>query len=188
MDQFPPQQVLIQVYHSHVLRFNAKCCFQKSFLFVLFFADVMVEKFGETDSNLFLEKLCFEYAAELSREACLSPCSLVVALIYLDRLCQTNPNFVSSIPSSKLFLISVVRTFSFSFQQIDQCYIFTYFHFIQMVASKFLNDEGEEDEVINSEWANSAKIDLTDLNQIERQFLQAIVSSFFHLTTVFLPN
>nr|SVE74182.1 EOG090X069C [Daphnia barbata] len=111
---------------------------------------VMVEKFGETDSNLFLEKLCFEYAAELSREACLSPCSLVVALIYLERLCQSNPNFVSSLPSSKLFLISV------------------------MVASKFLNDEGEEDEVVNSEWANSAKIDLIDLNQIERQFLKAI--------------
>nr|SVE70423.1 EOG090X069C [Daphnia similis]SVE71047.1 EOG090X069C [Daphnia similis]SVE71678.1 EOG090X069C [Daphnia similis]SVE72310.1 EOG090X069C [Daphnia similis] len=111
---------------------------------------VMVEKFSETDSNLFLEKLCFEYAAELSREACLSPCSLVVALIYLERLCQSNPNFVSSIPSSKLFLISV------------------------MVASKFLNDEGEEDEVINSEWANSAKIDLSNLNQIERQFLEAI--------------
>nr|SVE73556.1 EOG090X069C [Daphnia atkinsoni] len=111
---------------------------------------VMVEKFSETDSNLFLEKLCFEYAAELSREACLSPCSLVVALIYLERLCQSNPNFVSSIPSSKLFLISV------------------------MVASKFLNDDGEEDEVINSEWASSAKIDLSNLNQIERQFLQAI--------------
>nr|SVE84255.1 EOG090X069C [Daphnia pulex] len=111
---------------------------------------VIVEKFTETDSNLFLEKLCFEYAAELSREACLSPCSLVVALIYLDRLCQSNPNFVSSIPSSKLFLISV------------------------MVASKFLNDDGEDDEVINSEWANSAKIELSDLNQIERQFLQAI--------------
>nr|SVE77005.1 EOG090X069C [Daphnia lumholtzi]SVE77603.1 EOG090X069C [Daphnia lumholtzi]SVE78231.1 EOG090X069C [Daphnia lumholtzi]SVE78860.1 EOG090X069C [Daphnia lumholtzi] len=111
---------------------------------------VMVEKFSESDSNLFLEKLCFEYAAELSREACLSPCSLVVALIYLERLCQSNPNFVSSIPSSKLFLVSV------------------------MVASKFLNDEGEEDEVINSEWANSAHIDLSNLNQIERQFLQAI--------------
>nr|SVE75754.1 EOG090X069C [Daphnia hispanica] len=111
---------------------------------------VIVEKFSETDSNLFLEKLCFEYAAELSREACLSPCSLVVALIYLERLCQSNPNFVSSIPSSKLFLISV------------------------MVASKFLNDDGEEDEVINSEWASSAKIDVSNLNQIERQFLQAI--------------
>ncbi|XP_057379437.1 uncharacterized protein LOC130701472 [Daphnia carinata] len=112
--------------------------------------NVLVERFSESDSNLFLEKLCFEYAAELSREACLSPCSLVVALIYLERLCQNNPNFVSSIPSSKLFLVSV------------------------MVASKFLNDEGEEDEVINSEWANSAKIDLSNLNQIERQFLQAI--------------
>nr|CAG4650974.1 EOG090X069C [Simocephalus serrulatus]SVE94237.1 EOG090X069C [Simocephalus serrulatus] len=112
--------------------------------------DVMVEKFGESDSNLFLEKLCFEYAAELSREACLSPCSLVVALIYLERLCQNNPNFVSSIPSSKLFLISV------------------------MVASKFLNDEGEIDEVINSDWANSAKMELSELNQLERQFLQAI--------------
>ncbi len=78
------------------------------------FADVMVEKFSESDSNLFLEKLCFEYAAELSREACLSPCSLVVALIYLERLCQNNPNFVSSIPSSKLFLISVVKCFATS--------------------------------------------------------------------------
>jgi hypothetical protein len=45
-----------------------------------------------------------------------------------------------------------------------------------MVASKFLNDDGEDDEVINSEWAKSAKIELSDLNQIERQFLQAIVS------------
>lgn len=78
---------------------------------------VMVEKFSETDSNLFLEKLCFEYAAELSREACLSPCSLVVALIYLERLCQSNPNFVSSIPSSKLFLVSVVRNSYFSIQK-----------------------------------------------------------------------
>nr|CAG4637009.1 EOG090X069C [Ceriodaphnia reticulata]SVE72936.1 EOG090X069C [Ceriodaphnia reticulata] len=112
--------------------------------------DVMVEKFSESDSNLFLEKLCFEYAAELSREACLSPCSLVVALIYLERLCQNNPNFVFSIPSSKLFLISV------------------------MVASKFLHDEGEEDEVINSDWANSAKLELPELNQLEKQFLHAI--------------
>lgn len=47
-----------------------------------------------------------------------------------------------------------------------------------MVASKFLNDEGEEDEVINSDWANSAKIDLKELNDLERQFLQAIVSLY----------
>lgn len=47
-----------------------------------------------------------------------------------------------------------------------------------MVASKFLHDEGEEDEVINSDWANSAKLELPELNQLEKQFLHAIVSHF----------
>nr|CAG4646259.1 EOG090X069C [Macrothrix elegans] len=112
--------------------------------------NVVVEKFSQCDSNLFLGKICFDYAADLSRDACLSPCSIVLALIYLERLCQNNPNFISSVPSSKLFLISV------------------------LVATKFLSDDGEEDEVINSEWANSAKLDLKELNELERQFLQAI--------------
>jgi len=116
--------------------------------------NVIVEKFGEND-DLFLERLCFDFAADLSREACLSPCSLVLAMIYLDRLCKKNPNYVSSIPSSKLFLISV------------------------MVASKFLNDEGEEDEVFNTDWANSAKMDIQELNQLEREFLTAIDWSLF---------
>jgi len=44
-----------------------------------------------------------------------------------------------------------------------------------MIASKFLNDEGGEDEVFNDEWANCAKIDLVQLNQLERDFLTAIV-------------
>lgn len=46
-----------------------------------------------------------------------------------------------------------------------------------MVASKFLNDDGEEDEVVNAEWATSAKLDLSKLNELEREFLQAIVHS-----------
>nr|CAG4642511.1 EOG090X069C [Evadne anonyx] len=116
--------------------------------------NVIVEKFGEND-ELFLERLCFDFAADLSREACLSPCSLVLAMIYLDRLRKKNPNYVSSIPSSKLFLISV------------------------MVASKFLNDEGEEDEVFNTDWANSAKMDIKELNKLEREFLLAIDWSLF---------
>lgn len=45
----------------------------------------------------------------------------------------------------------------------------------QMVASKFLNDEGEEDEIINSEFATSANISLSDLNKLEKDFLLAIV-------------
>lgn len=44
-----------------------------------------------------------------------------------------------------------------------------------MVSSKFLQDDGEEDEVIPDEWAASAGVSLVDLNQMERDFLQAIV-------------
>lgn len=44
-----------------------------------------------------------------------------------------------------------------------------------MIASKFLNDEGEEDEVFNDEWAKCADLKLQELNQLEREFLQAIV-------------
>ena len=47
-----------------------------------------------------------------------------------------------------------------------------------MVASKFLYDDGEEEEVVNEEWARSAAFDLHDLNVAERKFLKAIVSRF----------
>lgn len=49
-----------------------------------------------------------------------------------------------------------------------------------MVATKFLQDDGEEDGVINEEWASSAGISTSHLNQLERNFLDAIVSSFCH--------
>lgn len=45
-----------------------------------------------------------------------------------------------------------------------------------MVASKFLNDEGEEDEVFNTEWAQSGHLSISQMNQLEKDFLQAIVS------------
>lgn len=45
-----------------------------------------------------------------------------------------------------------------------------------MVATKFLQDDGEEDGVINEEWAISAGISTSDLNQLERDFLDAIAS------------
>lgn len=45
-----------------------------------------------------------------------------------------------------------------------------------MVASKYLYDDGEEDEVFNDEWATSAALPLSDLNKAEREFLVAIVS------------
>ena len=47
-----------------------------------------------------------------------------------------------------------------------------------MVASKYLYDDGEDDEVFNDEWAKSAALLLSDLNQAEVDFLFAIVSDY----------
>ena len=48
-----------------------------------------------------------------------------------------------------------------------------------MMASKYLYDEGVDEEVFNDEWAESAKMDIDELNALERNFLAAIVSFFF---------
>ena len=45
-----------------------------------------------------------------------------------------------------------------------------------MMASKYLYDEGTDDEVFNDEWAASADMETQEINQLERQFLSAIVS------------
>lgn len=45
-----------------------------------------------------------------------------------------------------------------------------------MVGSKFLQDDGEEDEVNNYEWAAFAGMNLDEINRAEKQFLNAIVS------------
>jgi len=50
------------------------------------------------------------------------------------------------------------------------------------MASKFLHDEGEEDSVVNDEWATSACMDVKDLNDLERHFLTALVD--IHLSSI----
>jgi hypothetical protein len=54
----------------------------------------------------------------------------------LPRLKKTNGEYLSSVSSADLFLVSM------------------------MVASKYLHDDGEEDEVFNDEWAASGDIDI----------------------------
>merc|ERR1711936_1281342 len=76
-----------------------------------------------------LGRLDMARAADISRQACAGPNSLVLALLYLVSL---------------------------------------------MVASKFLHDDGEEDEVFNDEWASSAGIDTKELNKLEVKFLAAM--------------
>jgi len=97
-----------------------------------------------------LDRLDVSRAAEITRDTCASPTSLVLALMYLDRLRSNNTKYLSTITSTDLFLVSL------------------------MVASKYLYDDGEEDEVFNDEWATSGNLEKKELNRLELEFLSAI--------------
>lgn len=97
-----------------------------------------------------LDILDMRYASSVSRSASISPCSMVLALIYMDRLKQQNPDYLASASSCDLFLVSM------------------------MVASKYLFDDGEDEEVFNDDWAISGELQLEKLNKLELEFLSAI--------------
>lgn len=82
-------------------------------------------------------------------------CSFVLAIMYFERLKVSNPNYLKSINSSELFLISL------------------------LVASKYLHDDGELDSAINSEWAVAYGISLKTINQMEKDYLSAMNWEFF---------
>lgn len=102
-----------------------------------------------------IRKLHKKYAAHVAREACISPCAMMLALVYIKRLRHRNPEYLQQISSSDLFLISM------------------------MVASKYLYDEGEEEEVFNDEWGAAGKLDVQTVNTLELKFLNAIDWSLF---------
>merc|ERR1711970_1064643 len=64
-----------------------------------------------------LGRLDMARAADISRQACAGPNSLVLALLYLERLRRRNPDYLTTVSSADLFLVSL------------------------MVASKFLHDD-----------------------------------------------
>lgn len=60
-------------------------------------------------------KIIYSYWIERSqtaclclREACISPCAMMLALVYIERLRHRNPEYLQKISSSDLFLISMV--------------------------------------------------------------------------------
>lgn len=97
-----------------------------------------------------LGELDVYYASHILHQASISPASIMIAVLYLERLKSTNADYVSKNTSSELFLISLV------------------------VASKFLFDKGENEAVYNDQWAEFSNFELDDLNKIEKDFLAAI--------------
>uniref|UniRef100_A0A8C5Q3J7 Protein CNPPD1 n=1 Tax=Leptobrachium leishanense TaxID=445787 RepID=A0A8C5Q3J7_9ANUR len=117
-------------------------------------ADIAVELLQKAAPSP-IRRLQKQYAAHVSREACISPCSMMLALVYIERLRHKNPDYLQQISSSDLFLISL------------------------MVASKYLYDEGEEEEVFNDEWGAAGRLDVNTVNTLEMNFLHAIDWSLY---------
>ncbi|XP_063789941.1 protein CNPPD1 isoform X2 [Pseudophryne corroboree] len=117
-------------------------------------ADIAVELLQNAAPSP-IRRLQKKYAARVSREACISPCSMMLALVYIERLRHRNPEYLQQISSSDLFLISM------------------------MVASKYLYDEGEEEEVFNDEWGAAGRLDVQTVNNLEMNFLRAIDWSLY---------
>merc|ERR1712123_268009 len=119
----------------------------------LAFTNIAVDEFTNVGLDALGEKLGrldMTRAADITRNACAGPNSLVLALLYLDKLRKRNPDYLTTVSSADLFLVSL------------------------MVASKYLYDDGEEDEVFNDEWATSGNLEKKELNRLELEFLSAI--------------
>jgi hypothetical protein len=68
-----------------------------------------VNHFATTARKDTLQFLDMEMAAEIGRNACVSPTALIMALVYLERLSSTNPGYLNSVKPSELFVVSLVR-------------------------------------------------------------------------------
>lgn len=50
-----------------------------------------------------------------------------------------------------------------------------------MMASKYLYDEGVDEEVFNGEWAETAGMDKDEVNRMEEEFLNAMARANSHI-------
>jgi len=97
-----------------------------------------------------LQFLDLDMASEVGRSACVSPTTLIMALVYLDRLSKNNVKYLEGIKPSELFVVAL------------------------LVANKFIQDEGEDSGIYNDEWAASGRLDVKKMNRLELEFLCAM--------------
>jgi Cyclin len=113
-------------------------------------AELSAEFFSETHKNHSLNRLNY---TSLGKYNNVTPCPLLIALIYLDRLNNTDPSFARRITPSELFLVSL------------------------MVSTKFYC--GHDEELYISDWAEYGNISAERMMEIELEFLSAMVSKGF---------
>ncbi|KAK9890811.1 hypothetical protein WA026_012155 [Henosepilachna vigintioctopunctata] len=78
--------------------------------------ELAAELFSEAQYGKSLERLHLNTASNISRNACVSPCSLIIAMLYLEKLKTRNPEYLERTSPSDLFLVSLM----ISMQQLAQ--------------------------------------------------------------------
>ncbi|CAI9717218.1 protein CNPPD1 [Octopus vulgaris] len=107
-------------------------------------------KFFQDAAPRSLGKVDMFLASSMTKRAPMPPCSVMLGMLYVKRLKERNPEYLMQISSAELFLISM------------------------MMASKYLYDEGLNEEVFNEEWAVLGMMETAEMNQLEQHFLAAI--------------
>lgn len=105
--------------------------------------------FSKAAPNYGLDLLDMDYVSSVTEFTRVSPCAMILALIYLERLQLKNTDYLESVTPSGLFVVTM------------------------LVASKFLFED-EDDIVTNQIWAELLNMDVKELNHLEQNFLAAI--------------
>lgn len=107
-------------------------------------ADYAADIFSESHRGHSLSRLNFVTVGNLT----VTPCSLILAMIYLDRLNVVDPAYARRITPSELFIVSM------------------------MVSTKFYC--GYDEDIYLSAWAESGNISVDHMKALELEFLDAI--------------
>jgi len=122
-----------------------------------------------SDDKFFINDISFIF--ELSRKRAISPCAIIVALIYLKRLkTKTKSNLTYSFnpldSSSYPYSCSYDKYSANCLSNTELCLISL------LLASKYLVDEGEDDEIYNDEWADLIDYSVEQVNSMEKSILK----------------
>jgi len=112
-------------------------------------ADYAAEIFSETHKGTSLNRLDFATVSKLR----ITPCSLILSLVYLDRLNDLDPAYAHRITPSELFLVAM------------------------MVSTKFYC--GYDEYIYLSEWAEYGNMTVDYLKELELDFLDAMNWNIF---------
>lgn len=70
--------------------------------------ELAAELYNEVKRDSGLERLQVREVAEFHQNACVSTCSLVLAILYLEKMKSTNPDYIDKVSPSELLLVSLV--------------------------------------------------------------------------------